>query len=67
MEEKSILNKTTIDKKLYELGINSIKLIKIIVLIELEFGIVFDDEYLDINKLTNIRDLTSYVERKINR
>ena len=52
------------DIDLKNIGINSITFIKIVVSIETEFGIEFEDEDLDYNKFPNIKSLVNYVEDK---
>ena len=54
----------TSDIDLKNIGINSITFIKIVVSIETEFGIEFEDEDLDYNKFPNIKSLVNYVEDK---
>ena len=54
----------TSDIDLKNIGINSISFIKIVVSIETEFGIEFEDEDLDYNKFPNIKSLVNYVEDK---
>jgi acyl carrier protein len=50
--------------KLAYLGVNSLIFIKIIVSIEKQFNINFEDEDLDYTKFTNIESLVSYVQNK---
>jgi len=53
------------DNELKKYGIDSITFIKIIVCIENEFKIEFDDENLDSNRLSTLNNLIEYVEGKI--
>jgi acyl carrier protein len=53
------------DEKLEALGINSITFIKIIVVLEKEFGIEFDDEDLDVNVFSSLKSLITYIKEKI--
>ncbi len=62
--EKEV-NEVNIDEKIVETGINSIMFIKIIVALEMEFGIEFEDGNLDISKFITIRDLAKYIESQI--
>ena len=48
-----------------ELGYDSIKIIELIVGIEEKFGIVIEDEDLDINRLTGYSGLVEMLKRKI--
>ncbi len=50
---------------LQELGINSVKFIGLVVALEKEFQIDFDDENLDINIYDNIDNLYQYIVKKI--
>lgn len=43
-------------------GINSINFIRIVVSIETEFGFEFEDEYLNAEKITNLRELVDYIQ-----
>lgn len=53
-----------IDKPLISIGINSIMFLKIVVAIEVAFGIEFEPINLDFNKFSNIRSLVDYVKSK---
>ncbi len=48
-----------------EVGLNSISFIKIVVEIEKEFDIVFENEYLDMALFKDAETLIKYVERMI--
>ena len=61
-------NKLTIDKKMYaseltlkELGMTSLSFVKIVVAIEEEFDIEFDDNDFEMDKFTFVDDLISYI------
>jgi len=47
---------------LTKLGINSMSFVKLIVMLELEFGLEFDDEILDIGRFQKFSQLCSYIE-----
>lgn len=47
------------------LGIDSVNLIKLIVLIEDNFGFEFDDEMLDKDKLRKISDIVNIIQQKV--
>lgn len=53
------------DTDLSKLGFNSISYIKLVVAVEEEFNIEFNDEYLDIGKFDGIKSVISYIESKI--
>lgn len=46
-------------------GVTSKNFLKVIVAIETEFGLEFEDEYLDFAKLRNIKNLTDYVQSRM--
>ncbi|MFZ5351499.1 MAG: non-ribosomal peptide synthetase [Bacillota bacterium] len=54
-----------ISDNLSDFGINSITFIKFVVGIEAEFGISFEDDTLDINRLPDLPSLISYIEKLI--
>lgn len=45
------------------LGINSVSFIKLVVEIEQEFDIEFEDDSLDFNNLKTIKDINDYIEK----
>ena len=47
-----------------QLELNSLSFIKIIVGMEMEFNIEFEDESLDFSKFTSLGDLCEYVEER---
>lgn len=49
------------------IGINSIDYIKIVLVLESEFGFEFDDEALDMNNISNVRLLYQYICKKLNK
>lgn len=58
------LEKMDGNSALSELGVNSITFVKIIICIENELGIAFEDEFLDINKLDTLAKFVDYVAAK---
>lgn len=54
----------SVNEKMTDLNINSISYIKMIVAIETEFDIEFDDEFLDLNKFPTVKSLIDYVNEK---
>lgn len=59
------LEKLTLETNLKDLGIDSISFIKIVVAIETEYEIEFEDEQLDANEFTTLGALAAYVESRI--
>lgn len=59
------VNSITLDDRLSDFGMNSVSFIKLIVACEIEFGIEVEDENLDINKLSTMGGLVSYLEERI--
>lgn len=55
-----VIEAETLDNEL-----NSINFIELIVGIETEFNIEFDDEYLEFGKFSNISEMTDYILKKI--
>ena len=55
------------EDQLIDLGINSIDYIKIVLVLESEFGFEFDDEALDMNNIRNVRLLYQYICKKLNK
>lgn len=55
------ITEITLDSNLVEMGYNSFKFIELIVGIEIEFDLVFDDEVLDYRKYETIRDLVDFI------
>lgn len=54
------------DTKLTDLDINSLSFIQIVVGIEKEFGIHFDDTMLDIESLPDFSQLEKYIDNMMN-
>lgn len=52
------------NSNLSDVGINSITFIKIVVTIEVEFGLVFGEEDLDINRFQTIQSIVDYVKSR---
>ncbi|WP_024832489.1 acyl carrier protein [Ruminiclostridium josui] len=48
------------------LGVNSLNFIKIVVAIEEEFDIVFDDSQINYELFGNVQDIVSLVEKELN-
>lgn len=55
------------EDQLIDLGINSIDYIKIVLVLESEFGFEFDDEALDMNNISNVRLLYQYICKKLSK
>ena len=55
------------EDQLIDLGINSIDYIKIVLVLESEFGFEFDVEALDMNNISNVRLLYQYICKKLNK
>lgn len=53
------------NKRLVELGINSISLIKIVVNLEEKFDFVFDEDNLTLEKFPNLLSLVEYIKQKL--
>lgn len=54
----------TVQSALSEIGISSFEFIKIIVVIEVEFGVEFEDDKLEANNFVTIKDLVEYIMEK---
>ena len=63
LDEKKIKE----EDQLIDLGINSIDYIKIVLVLESEFGFEFDDEALDMNNISNVRLLYQYICKKLSK
>lgn len=61
-EENSSIEDIGLDSPLNDIGINSISFIKIVVAIESEFNIEFEDEYLEYSKWNTLNDIISYID-----
>ena len=55
------------EDQLIDLGINSIDYIKIVLVLESEFGFEFHDEALDMNNISNVRLLYQYICKKLSK
>ncbi|WP_028560593.1 acyl carrier protein [Paenibacillus pinihumi] len=64
-ENKEAVFALGLEDSLSDIGLNSIKFIELVVAIESESGIEFDDEDLDIKNFENLNKLISYIEGKI--
>lgn len=62
LKEKNISKEVNNDTNLQELGINSLDLIKVIVSIEEEYSIEFDDSDLLTDRFVDIQSIVAYVE-----
>ena len=66
-DEKYIDNETQLNTKLIELGIDSLRFIRLIVQLEEEFDIEFDDNDLMLENFKDIQMLITYIsDRKRN-
>lgn len=63
--EAELIDNIRLDDSLAILGINSVDFIKLIVLIENEFEIEFDDTHLEYTKFGKFEDFIKYIESKI--
>ena len=55
------------EDQLIDLGINSIDYIKIVLVLESEFGFEFDDEALDMNNISTVRLLYQFICKKLSK
>lgn len=53
------------DNGLSTLGLNSISFIKFVVAVEREYGIEFDDQYLDMESIKTFGNLVEYIDSTI--
>lgn len=60
-----IADNIRVDETLAAFGLNSVEFVKLVVMLENEFGFEFDNEHLDFAKFSTIRDIVDYVESKI--
>ncbi len=60
-----LIDKLDAEQNLSDLGITSVNFIKIIVLVEDEFDIEFDDEDLKFENFNTIANVSAYIEDKI--
>lgn len=60
------LNGSHDERKLSEMGVNSIVFIKVVVALESTFDFEFDDEALDYSKFEYFQQLCDYVKQKKN-
>ena len=58
------LEKNFKNKKLHEMGINSILFVKIVVALENHFNFEFDDEDLNYDKFETMNDVYEYIKEK---
>ena len=60
-------NEISLNTSLQEMGINSIDFISLIVKVEDEFNIIFEDDKLDMTKFPDILSLFSYIQQQTNK
>lgn len=65
LDGEKTLEQLKVNDNLTELEINSIMFIKIIVGVENQFNIEFDDEALDYSKFVSMESLVHYVQEKL--
>lgn len=65
IENFSVDSKIKYDDNLSDFGIDSIKIIELVVEIEETFDFEFDDEYLTYETLKNIDNITRYIETNV--
>jgi amino acid adenylation domain-containing protein len=53
------------DTDISEIGIVSVLFVRFVVLLEREFGIRFEDDYLNYKKFSTLRDISDYVQKRI--
>ena len=61
----SSVDEISADGELRTLGLNSISFIKLVVALEQEFGIEFDDQYLYMDNIKTFGDLVEYIDSTI--
>ena len=59
------INNIDLNSKLYDLGVNSISFIKMVVALETEFDFEFEDEDLNADRFSTIRSIITYVNDRI--
>ncbi|MHB8062806.1 MAG: non-ribosomal peptide synthetase, partial [Ruminiclostridium sp.] len=62
---KTWADKISLDEPLSNLGIDSVEFVKLIVSAEVEFGIEFEDKYLEYKNLPSLRNMLSYIEARV--
>lgn len=66
---EQVKNKKTIDLKMddtfMDIGLNSIDFIKVVVALEEELGLEFEDQYLNINSFKNLQVFINYLKSKL--
>ncbi|MBN2531401.1 MAG: hypothetical protein JXB88_00845 [Spirochaetales bacterium] len=70
--KKSIDVKIPIDEigtedDLLNVGLTSRNFLKLVVGIETEWGFEFDDEFLNFNKLRTLKDISAYIEKRVDK
>lgn len=65
-DKKDLSDAQVLEKDFRGLGVNSLNFIKIVVAIEEEFDIVFDDAQINYELFGNVRDIVSLIEKEIN-
>ena len=61
---EQLLEKNMFDGDLIGLGIDSVSFISLILILEEEFEIEFDDDVLVIQNLSNVDEIVNYIEKK---
>ncbi|WP_434752089.1 acyl carrier protein [Paenibacillus amylolyticus] len=64
-ENKEAASALGLEENLNVTVLNSINFVKVVVAIESEFNIEFEDEDLDMNNFENFQKLISYIEEKL--
>lgn len=59
--EQALTIEITPELKFTDLGVNSISIIKLITLVEVEFGIEFEDEKLNIDNFETVENFCDYI------
>jgi len=54
-----------VDEDITKIGYNSIEFIKLVISLEKEFDIEFDDEFLDYNKLNTIQKIAECIDNML--
>lgn len=58
------LNEELFSRNYIELGINSILFVKLLINLEVELGIEFEEEIININRMHNLNELIQYICEK---
>lgn len=52
-------------KHFVEIGLNSLLFVKLLVNIEAELDVEFDEEFINVNYVTDLNDLSSHIQRML--